>query len=73
MDMTEEQKGKLVALRDAELEKKHPNSAKIACIEKMLQNGADVRSHYLVAGSEPHREIGDILSPKEDANATEKA
>lgn len=73
LDLTKEQREKLVALRDEELALKRPNAAKVACIEKIIRDGEDVRKLYLVSGSEPHRDIGEVIEPKEAADEPKKA
>lgn len=64
LNLTKEQREKLVALRDAELALRRPNGAKVACIDKILASNMDCRSHYMTPGSEHSRSIGEIIDPK---------
>ena len=67
LDLTKDQQEKLVALRDAELVQKHPNAAKVACIDKILATDTDCRGHYMTPGSEHSRTIGAIIAPEAEA------
>ena len=67
LNLTQEQREKLVALRDEELALKRPNAAKVACIDKILATDTDYRGHYMTPGSEHSRTIGAIIAPEPEA------